>query len=76
MKVKELIVALSSLPPDANVTHLWDGEARTAINHVWLARNGEVVTADDNMVCYSEGSRPCTAPTQAQDRFWRTPNSE
>lgn len=41
MKVNELITALQSMPQDAKVRHLWDGEARTEINLVWLAPEPE-----------------------------------
>ena len=73
MKTKELIAALETMPPDANVTHLWDGEARTSIEHVWLSRGGYVVTADCEMSCYSDDTRPLTAPTEDEDPVWRTP---
>lgn len=72
MKVEQLIKALEALPKDADVYHLWDGEARTGINHVWLSRGGDVVTADYGMVCYSEETRPADAPTKAQDPYWET----
>ena len=62
MKVSELINALAQMPQDAEVLHLWDGEARTAINHVWLSRGGDVVTADSGIVCYSEETRPMFIP--------------
>jgi len=73
MKAKELIAALETMPPDANVTHLWDGEARTSIEHVWLSRGGYVVTADCEMTCYSDDTRPLTAPTEDEDPVWQTP---
>lgn len=75
MKVKELIKALQAMPPDADVTHLWDGEARTGIEHVWLARDGFVVTADFGMVCYSNGTRPENAPTAKEDSYWESPRN-
>jgi hypothetical protein len=75
MKVRELIEKLQALPPDAEVWHLWDGEARSVIQHVWLARQGHVVTADSEAVCYSDGSRPPEAPTEAEDPYWSTPKS-
>jgi hypothetical protein len=61
MKVEQLIKALEALPKDADVYHLWDGEARTGINYVWLSRGGDVVTADYGMVCYSEETRPAAS---------------
>ena len=76
MKVRALIEALKSMPPDADVTHLWDGEPRTAVEIVYLARGGFVVTSDFDMVCYSEESRPKDAPTEKDDPYWQTPNKE
>lgn len=70
MTVKKLIEELKAMPPDVEVMHLWDGEPRTTIEHVWLARGGFVVTSDDGMVCYSENSRPEGAPTKKEDNFW------
>jgi hypothetical protein len=72
MKVNELIAALSKLPQDAEVWHLWDGEARTQIEHVWVSRRGDVITADYGMVCYSSDSRPADAPISEVDPYWRT----
>lgn len=73
MKVTDLIDALREMPPDAEVWHLWDGALRTEINHVWLARNGKVATADDAAMCYDEESRPESAPTSKEDPHWATP---
>ena len=73
MTNKELIVLLQQLPPDAKVMHLWDGAARTEINHVWLSRSGDVITADNNMVCYNTSERPEDAPSVEQVRYWYTP---
>lgn len=74
MKVRELIEALKAMPEDAEVLHLWDGEARTRIEHVWLDRVGAVITADDAMTCYSTDTRPIDAPTSEDDPYWATPN--
>lgn len=73
MTVKELIEKLGMMPATADVVHLWDGEPRTSIELVWLSRNGQVVTSDYGMVCYSEGSLPVDAPTKAEDKYWSTP---
>jgi hypothetical protein len=73
VKVCDLIAALSEMPPTAEVWHLWDGEARTQIEHVWLARSGAVVTADNREVAYSTEDRPESAPTEEQDQYWKTP---
>lgn len=73
MKVKDLITELEKMPQDAEVLHLWDGEARTAIEIVYLSKNGNVITADFGMVCYSSDTRPVDAPTREEDRHWETP---
>lgn len=70
---KCLLVLAVAMPPEAEITHLWDGEARTNIRHVWLARGGFVVTADHGMVCYSDATRPASAPTAAEDLYWKSP---
>lgn len=75
MKAAKLIDALRTMPPDAEVFHLWDGEARTVIEHVWLARDGNVLTADNSMVCYSTETRPVDAPTSDENRYWQTPGA-
>ncbi len=73
MKVKQLIKALKRMPAKADVWHLWDGCARTEIEHVWLAKNGMVITADIDMSCYPTDHRPVSAPTAEEDGYWRTP---
>jgi len=75
MKVSELIECLKAMPQDSLVMHLWDGECHTEINHVWVARNGVVVTADNGMVCYSDADRPTNAPSSKDDPYWRTLDS-
>jgi hypothetical protein len=70
MFVKELIDALKDMPGEAEVLHIWDGEARTGIKYVWLSRNGKVITSDYGMVCYSTESRPFDAPTSEENKFW------
>ena len=76
MKVKDLIEKLKEMPEDAEVFHLWDGAARTIINHVWLSRSGNVITADSGEVCYQTETRPIDAPTEREDRYWSTPQDE
>jgi len=71
----ELIEELNKMPPEAQVWHLWDGGLRTEINHVWLARNGRVATADDGEICYDDEDRPECAPISEEDRYWRTPDA-
>ena len=75
MKVWQVIVRLATMPLNAEVRHLWDGETRTGIEHVWIARNGVVVTADCGELCYSTASRPLTAPTAEDARYWATPEN-
>lgn len=70
MKVSELIEALKAMPQDAEVGHVWDGAYRTDICHVWVARNGKVMTADDDMVVYYTDDRPEGAPTQDEADSW------
>lgn len=73
MKVSELIQQLQKMPQDASVFHLWDGEARTEINVVYQSKEGDVITADFDMACYSTGSRPINAPTSQEMMVWHTP---
>lgn len=75
MRVKDLIKALERMPPDAWVFHIWDGEPRTEIVHVWLSRGGDVMTADANQVVYSEKSRPPHAPTERESSYWDSPDA-
>jgi hypothetical protein len=75
MNVRDLMRVLAIMPEDAKVFHLWDGEARTEIEHVWLSRGGTVVTADFDMVSYSNEDRPTDAPTEEHDPYWRTPEA-
>jgi hypothetical protein len=70
MKVKQLIELLQTMPPDADVWHLWDGEPRTEIQMAWVTRDGAVITADYDAVCYSPENRPIDAP---DDRYFSTP---
>lgn len=72
MKVSRLIQLLATMPPDAEVVHLWDGEPRTTLELVWLSKGGFVVTSDYEQVCYSDDARPVDAPTPADDRYWQS----
>lgn len=72
MTVKELIKQLEKMPQDARVYHLWDGEPRTAINVVYEAKAGKVITADYNQVCYSDNARPKNAPNNKINKYWIT----
>jgi hypothetical protein len=73
MTAGQLICELEKMPQDAEVRHLWDGELRTAIEHVWLARSGVVVTADHDEVCYSNEARPESAPDSNTAQCWHSP---
>lgn len=74
MKVSKLIECLQKMPPDAEVWHLWDGELRTEIQHVWLSRDGVVGTADYDQVLYTGDARPSDAPDAKEDPYWSTPS--
>lgn len=71
MNVKELRDLLSTMPDDATVRYIWDGEARSTVRHAWLSRGGDVMLADEREVVYSTSSRPLLAPGD-EDRFWET----
>lgn len=76
MIVKDLIEILKTMPQDAPVLHLWDGEPRTEIQHVYVTRGGWVVTADCGEHAYSDDGRPASAPTfDPRDirSLWYTP---
>ena len=75
MKVSDLITRLQQLLPDADVVCLWDGEPRSEVEHAYLARDGYVVLADFDEVCYSTGARPADAPTEEENPYWKTPKS-
>jgi hypothetical protein len=75
MRVEQLIEELKKMPQKAKVFHIWDGEPRTAINMVYKARCGKVMTADWGEVCYSTEYRPKDAPTKKEDRYWSLPEN-
>lgn len=72
MDVKSLIQELQKMPQDAEVTHIWDGEPRTHIELVWLTKCGFVATSDYNELVYSDNNRPINAPTERDNKYWRT----
>ena len=72
MKVKDALELLSQMPPDADLRYLWDGEARSVVCHVWKARNGDVILADQDEPVYAVDERPADAPSE-EDSLWRTP---
>lgn len=73
MRVKELKEILSTMPENAFVNCIWDGEPRSSVRHVWIARSGKVMLSDENEVVYSEESRPVDAP---EGLYWHTPRAE
>lgn len=40
MKVKELIEKLQSMPQDLEVRYVWDGEDRSAVEEIIVAKSG------------------------------------
>ena len=73
MKVKELIEALKKCDMNADVFHLWDGEARTEINIVYMGKTGNCITSDYGQAAYSNDARPQSAPDSKKDKYWTTP---
>lgn len=72
MTAEQLIEVLKTMPKDAQVWHLWDGELRTKVEVVYLSRSGKVVTADYDEVCYTGKSRPLDAPDESENKYWST----
>lgn len=72
MTVKDLLKVLKTMPKDLEVWHLWDGDARTQVNHVWISRDGRVITADTEEPCYKTSVRPPSAPSKKQLSVWVT----
>jgi hypothetical protein len=64
---------LQKMPQGALVFHLWDGEPRTEINVVYEAKNGSVITADYEMVCYDSEVEPVGVETDGE-YFYYTPS--
>lgn len=72
MKVRELIMRLGVMPPDAEVMLLYDGALRGNCDSVWLTRNGETVgLGDESEPIYSDASRTLNAPSAGDDPYWR-----
>lgn len=72
MKVSSLIQLLQGMPSNAQVNYVWDGAARSRVEHVWLSRSGQVMLADCGDTVYSSRSQPENAP---EDSPWNTPVS-
>jgi len=75
MTVRDMVKVLSKMPQDARMYHLVDGEPRTAINVVYEAKNGQVITSDYDEPCYSNDARPKSAQTKEQNPLWKTPKA-
>jgi hypothetical protein len=73
MNVAQLISMLNVVPPEAVVTFLYDGGARSEVNQAWLSRGGHVVLSDNREVCYNTEDRPTSAPTAEQVQYWYCP---
>ena len=76
MKVKQAIELLKNMDQNAEVMHLWDGECRTSVEHIYMGKTGVCVTADCEQPAYSEEGRPTYAPSPREDPDWETPNAE
>ena len=76
MKVSQLIEQLKGMPQDAKVSHIWDGAARTNIEHIWLSNCGEVCTADGEMRVGYDEDRPVAGPTCEEEPYWKTESIE
>ncbi len=73
MTVAELIAKLQTLPPEEEIYYVYDGAPRGDVAHVWLARSGEAILAGAGEYVYSGDARPESAPTEEEDRYWKTP---
>lgn len=73
MKAHELIKALELMPPDANVKYVWDGEARSDAEYVYVARNGDVIIMDYDECVFSTKYRPEGVPTEDEEPTWYGP---
>lgn len=67
MEVKELIERLKDCDMEAEVYHLWDGQLRTTIEHVYMGKEGDCVTADYDEVAYSDEARPIDSPSSGDN---------
>jgi hypothetical protein len=73
MMVRELIEKLLTMPADASVLYVWDGEARSEVTSVWLARSGDVIMAERGQYVYSENSRPPFSPLAKRTPYGTAP---
>lgn len=72
MITKDLIKALQTKPPTAQVLVMYDGSASRHAELVWLSRAGKVILSAYNEPVYDDKDRPTNAPTTEQDRYWST----
>jgi len=70
MKVKDIIKFLNTVDQEKEVWHVWDGEPRSKIEAMWVARNGNIISGPIGEPVYSEESRPDGAPFEEEDRYW------
>jgi hypothetical protein len=75
MTVLKLILTLARMPLGAEVRHIWDGSARTGINHVWLSQGGAVMTADEGEYVPRSKDMPINAKTTVNGS-WYTPEGK
>lgn len=61
MRVKRLKEILQTMPDDAFIRYIWDGEPRSDVQNVWLSKSGIVMISDDNSTVYQEDSIPINA---------------
>ena len=71
MNVKVLIDELAKFPQDAEVWHVWDGAARTEIDHVWFTEDGRVLTGQCDEMVYDTEDTPI-----GEGKDWRVPYGE
>lgn len=77
MLVRELIEKLQAMPQDLPVGYVYDGAARGSADFVWQCRGmDEVLIATERDPVYSDCQRPEWAPSEKEDRYWRTPKAE
>lgn len=72
MKVKDAQALLATMPPDADMKSVWHGEARSEVCHIWLARSGDVILADQDEPVHLVEDRPVDAPSE-EGSSWVTP---
>lgn len=71
MTVAELIKNLQTFPQDKQVQYVWDGDPRSIVDFVWLARNKEIVVLSGEGEYVSEDFAPDGAVLR--DNSWDVP---